>query len=253
MLPFKLSSIKSLIIMASTHPPLNYEASENTAPAHVSSTLPPEVVTCLKHARFLHLATCDRQIPHVSLMNYTYLPSNPYSSDPTIIMTTNPSSKKTLNLVANPRVSLLVHDWVSHRPPTRAQDARDGSPPPQGTRSSLASMLLNINTSALSRISATLNGSARIVDTGSDEEKWCKQAHLENNTFGENGADGASMFGTSPAASSGDGGRSCFIESEDVRVVVIKISDGRIADFKGSVQDFVVDSNAQQSPVVNGI
>ncbi|KAH7304345.1 hypothetical protein BKA65DRAFT_521463 [Rhexocercosporidium sp. MPI-PUGE-AT-0058] len=29
-----------------------------------------------------------------------------------------PSSKETLNLVLNLNVSLLVHDWVSHRPPT---------------------------------------------------------------------------------------------------------------------------------------
>ncbi len=43
-------------------------------------------------------------------MNYTYLPSSPYSSAPVIVMTTNPASKKTNNLVANPNVSLLVHD-----------------------------------------------------------------------------------------------------------------------------------------------
>lgn len=58
----------------------------------------------------LHLATCTDSHPHVSLMNYTYLPSSPYSSSPAIIMTTNPGSKKYDNLVANPNVSLLVHD-----------------------------------------------------------------------------------------------------------------------------------------------
>src|SRR4051794_24288292 len=65
----------------------------------------------------LHLATCDSLWPHVSLMNYTYLPSSQYSAQPAIVMTTNPASKKTINLINNPRVSLLVHDWVSHRPP----------------------------------------------------------------------------------------------------------------------------------------
>jgi hypothetical protein len=40
-------------------------------------------------------------------MNYTYLPSTPYSPHPTIIMTTPPSSQKTHNLVSNPLVSLL--------------------------------------------------------------------------------------------------------------------------------------------------
>ena len=47
-------------------------------------------------------------------MNYTYLAESPFSSSPVIIMTTNPSSKKINNLVANPNVSLLVHDCKSY-------------------------------------------------------------------------------------------------------------------------------------------
>jgi hypothetical protein len=35
------------------HPPLNYEASATTTHPHVSTTLPPEVATCLKNARFV--------------------------------------------------------------------------------------------------------------------------------------------------------------------------------------------------------
>ena len=47
-------------------------------------------------------------------MNYTYLPSSPYSTAPVIIMTTNPASRKTINIRANPSVSLLVHDCKSY-------------------------------------------------------------------------------------------------------------------------------------------
>lgn len=186
-------------------------------------------------------------------MNYTYLPSSPYNTSPIIIMTTNPASKKTDNLYANPRVSLLVHDWVSHRPPTRTVDpTRDGSPPPAAARSSLASMLLNMNTSAMSRISATINGEAKIVESGSEEEKWCKDMHLENNTFGDEPNDASSLFGSSPAAGAGapDGGRGCFIEGEQVRVVVVTIKDGRIADWKGGVQDWVI---SDQPQLANGV
>ena len=43
-------------------------------------------------------------------MNYTYLPSSPFSDLPVIVMTTNPASKKMNNLISNPNVSLLVHD-----------------------------------------------------------------------------------------------------------------------------------------------
>ena len=158
-------------------------------------------------------------------------------------MTTNPASKKTLNLINNPRVSLLVHDWVTHRPPTRAPDpTREGSPPPQATRSSLASLLLNINTSALSSISATINGVARMVEQGSEEERWCKEKHLENNTFGDQAREEQGFFGSTPqaAAIEGDGGASCFIEGEEVRVVLVGVKEGRIADWKGGVKDWSI-------------
>ncbi|MCJ1356086.1 MAG: hypothetical protein MMC33_006080 [Icmadophila ericetorum] len=211
--------------------PLNWQASATATNPQVSSALPHE----------LHLATCSDLFPHVSLMNYTYLPSTPFTPYPTIIMTTNPSSKKTLNLLSNPRVSLLVHDWVSHRPPTRGPDpGREGSPPPQATRSSLASLLLNINTSALSSISATINGEARILEQGSEEEKWCKERHLENNTFGDQAREDQGFFGAASTNGMGDGGTSCFIEGEDVRVVSVRVKEARIADWKGGVKDWAI-------------
>jgi len=194
-------------------------------------------------------------------MNYTYLPSTPFDQCPTIIMTTNPSSKKTLNLLKNPRVSLLVHDWVSHRPPTRAPDlTREGSPPPQATRSSLASLLLNINTSALSSISATIDGEAEFLEPGSEEEKWCKERHLENNTFGDQVMEEQGIFGASQGGvgSEGDGGTSCYIQGEEVRVVLVKVQEGRIADWKGGVKDWKLasaDDGGERGrlPMANGI
>ena len=182
-------------------------------------------------------------------MNYTYLPSSPYTSHPTIIMTTNPSSKKTLNLINNPRVSLLVHDWVSHRPPTtnttapHDSGALGSSPPRQATRSSLASLLLNLNSSALSSISTTINGLARIVESGTEEEKYYKRSHLENNTFSDQAREERALFGdgnTSQTDDLDDGGRGCFIEGEEVQVVAVEVKDGRIADWKGGVRDWTV-------------
>ncbi len=99
--------------MSQVQIPLNHEASLGDTNKQVTTELPTEVIQCLENARFLHLATCTNNIPHVSLMNYTYLPSSPYSAAPVIVMTTNPASKKMNNLVANPNVSLLVHDCVS--------------------------------------------------------------------------------------------------------------------------------------------
>lgn len=209
-------------------------------------------------------------LPHVSLMNYTFLPSSPYYSHPTIIMTTNAQSLKTRNLLSNPHVSLLVHDWVSHRPPTanRHSAGREGSPPAAATRSSLASLLLNINTSALSSISTTITGEARFLEQGSEEEKWCKEAHLANNTFGDQAREEAGLFGGQPPiAETLDGGSSsCYIEGDDVRVVVVRVKEGRIADWKGGVKDWLVideDEDAdkygaergrtEEAPLTNGI
>jgi len=184
-------------------------------------------------------------------MSYTYLPSTPYDPYPTIIMTTNPASRKTNHLLSNPRVSLLVHDWVSHRPPTRTSNPhgeRDGSPPPAATRSSLASLLLNLNTSALSSISTTITGQARFLEPGSDEEKWCKERHLENNTFEEE----EMSFGQQQRMDPSQRRPSLAIDS-DVRVVTVQVREGRIADWKGGVRDWVLLPVEQTQGLVNGV
>jgi hypothetical protein len=45
------------------HPPLNYEASATTTHPHVSTTLPPEVATCLKNARFVRPLSPSVHLP----------------------------------------------------------------------------------------------------------------------------------------------------------------------------------------------
>ncbi|KAJ5280636.1 hypothetical protein N7478_006008 [Penicillium angulare] len=239
----------------SINPPLSYEASATATHQHEASSLPTEVISCLKNSRFLHLATCDNLTPHISLMSYTYLPSTPFDAYPTIIMTTNPASRKTNHLLNNPRVSLLVHDWVSHRPPTRTLNPhgeREGSPPPAATRSSLASLLLNLNTSALSSISTTITGEARFLELGSDEESWCKERHLENNTFEE---EEINLFGQQQQEQRDVNARrpSMSIDS-DVRVVTVRVREGRIADWKGGVRDWILLPPADaHEGLVNGV
>lgn len=58
---------------------LNNLNNHHLAMAGPFSPLPEEVSTCLKNARFLHLATCNGNIPHVSLM---VLSSSPIFSFP---------------------------------------------------------------------------------------------------------------------------------------------------------------------------
>lgn len=172
-------------------------------------------------------------------------------------MTTNPTSKKTHNLVSNPHVSLLVHDWVSHRPPTSARrgstdpSGRSGSPPAEASRSSLAALLLNLNTSALSSISATINGEARLVERGTEEEKFYRESHLDNNTF-DGAEEGVSGWDRREAGDGNDGGRGGYIEGEEVRVVVVRIQDGRVSDWKGAVRDWSLVGGEEQGGEVVG-
>ncbi|KAK5956053.1 hypothetical protein OHC33_002626 [Knufia fluminis] len=266
--------------MSQNNPPLNYEPSLSGTNQSTSTTLPPEVSQCLKNARYLHLATIappitpsDPPAPHVSLMNYTFLPSYSWSNStpgPVILMTTNTQSLKTQNLRHNPKVSLLVHDWSSHRPPTATTSTstgenRSGSPPAAARGSSLASLLLNLNTSALSSISTTISGEARFLDSGSDEEKWCKEAHLANNTFEGQLSTEAGYFGgaVQPMSENVNGDAGGYIEGNDVRVVLVPVRTGRISDFKGGVRDWQIvdgdgaggnvdDSRGRTEGLVNG-
>lgn len=88
----------------------------------------------------------------------------------------------------------------------------------------------------MSSISATINGDARLVDRDTEEERYYYREHLENNTFSENGSEAVGGWsGEQP-----DGGRGIFIEGEEVRVIVVKITDGRVSDWKGAIRDWTL-------------
>jgi len=119
-----------------------------------------------------------------------------------------------------------------------------------------------MNTASLSRISTTINGTAELVPSASQEETWYKEQHLANNTFGPGGENARSdssiehgLWGGGGIAEDagvegqreGDGGTKCYVEGEEVRVVVVKIRDGRIADWKGQVRDWTLSGDDRAS------
>jgi len=182
-------------------------------------------------------------------MSYTYLPSTPFSSKPTIIMTTPPSSRKTSYLQSNPNISILVHDWVSHRPPSLAStDAQLSASPERELHgaSGLASLLAGINSAALSSISVSIGGTARILEQGSEEANWFKARHKEHNTFGD-AVNSADIFSEDESTT----GAGCYIESQEALVVIVDIQDGRISDPKGATKDFSLSGSAEEG-LVNG-
>jgi hypothetical protein len=112
--------------------------------------------------------------------------------------------------------------------------------------SGLASLLAGMNSAAMSRISVSINGTARILAQGSEEAGWFKDRHKEHNTFGDL-VDNSDIFGEEDNG----GGAGCYIEGQEVRVVVVNIEDGRISDWKGMTKDFSV-SNQSSGRLVNG-
>lgn len=139
--------------------------------AIMSQKLPDSVVKLLNSKRFVHLATCFDNVPHVSLMNYTYYNKNGTDH---IIISTPTCTTKYKNIVSNPNVSLLVHDWVASNP-TSGEDSGK-------RRNSLFELLTNINRSEISSVSVMLNGTAEVVDKTSEDYEFLKSLHL-NNSF----------------------------------------------------------------------
>lgn len=87
------------------------------------------------------------------------------------------------------------------------------------------------------------------MEPGSDEEKWCKERHLENNTFEEEEI----TFGQQQRQDPTQRRQSMSIDS-DVRVVTVQVREGRIADWKGGVRDWVLLPREQeQAGLVNGV
>jgi hypothetical protein len=148
-------------------------------------------------------------------MNYTYLPPNttPYNSQrPIILLTTAASSTKTSFLRENPRVALLVHDWVQPRPRRTslvASDSGNGleggqepsTPTGEARASTLATYLQSLNSSSLSSISTSIDGTARFITPGTEQDLYFRKRHLDNNTF----SDPADIYDPSRGAEGGEG------------------------------------------------
>ena len=103
---------------------------------------------------------------------------------------------------------------------------------------------MQMNSTSVSSNSITINGEAVVLEAGSEEERWCKEQHVANNTFEQDGAglNPLSVQSSRGEGDAGDSGKGAYIEGEDVRVVVVRIKDGRISDWKGNVSDWAIAS-----------
>lgn len=169
----------------------------------MSSSLPSSVVTLLKEKHFLHLATCWDNQPHVSLMNYTYLTKD---GKDFIVFSTPKNTTKYGNIVRNPRVSLLIHDWIKSNP----EEA--------GRRDSLCELLKNINRAELTNsVSVMLDGNAQVMSDCNDDYEFWKSLHL-NSGFKD------------------DLQAANYLTSDDNALILVAIEACKVTDAKNNVE-----------------
>ena len=68
--------------------------------------LPNEVVEVLRTSKLCYLATQSDGNPHLSLMNFTYC-----RKEEVLILSTRRNTKKFYQIIENPKVAVLIHDF----------------------------------------------------------------------------------------------------------------------------------------------
>lgn len=155
-------------------------------------------------------------------MNYIYVPGQKMfnvddQTNDYIIFATLDDTEKYENIVSNPTVSLLFHDWITAKNLSLRKHSSSQTPasdtPSQTESSSLthSSKLLNLlqelNQSELFQMSATIRGQAAVIEPNSEESSHYKSLLLRTN----------------PDAH-------VFIQDEKTVIVKVKIQSAKVTD-----------------------
>lgn len=183
---------------------------------------PDHLIDLIKTSKYVHVATASKDgIPSVSLMNYIYVPSSgTYASsdkfDDYIVFATLDDTEKYENILVNPTISLLFHDWVTAKNLSLRKHSlsETGTPqPPEATTtgapqsSKLLNLLQELNQAELFQMSATIRGHGTIIDPASEESKHYKDLLIRAN----------------PDAH-------CFILNDKTAIVKVKIESAKVTD-----------------------
>jgi len=155
-----------------------------------------------------YLSTVDTQAAssHLSLMRFTYLHDD--EDGEIVIMSTNKNTKKKKKKKKKKGVALLVHDFP------HGDDVEAAKKAQQASSSSTAAQQHSSST-------ITLNGKCRIL-AGEEETKY-RHAHLKHNPEYPQ-----------------------FILGDDIAVLCIHVTSGRICDVNDNVIHWNVYNNNQQ-------
>ena len=193
-----------------------------------TAKFPQHLIDLIKTSKYVHLATASTDcIPSVSLMNYTYVPcdktfkTNPPDKDCYIIFATFDNTEKYINILNNPVVSLLFHDWItannlSVKKRTLSRSAtpqNDGASTPAIVSSTpqhpskLLNLLQQLNQAELNEMSATIRGHAIPLKPNSEESNYYKDILLRTNPDAD-----------------------VFINGENTVIVKVRIESAKVTD-----------------------
>lgn len=148
-------------------------------------------------------------------MNYTFFHKG---DDNIIIISTPRNTTKYKNMVSNPNVSILIHDWISVK--GNADTLQDESLSRRRSNS-LFKLLANFNKNELSRVSVMLDGQARILDGTKDcaNSDFYKSLHLNNPKIDHNQVKN-------------------YIECDDNALIVIDVTGCKVTDTDNNVEQY---------------
>lgn len=171
--------------------------------------LPEAATKLLKSTKFLHLATTHNDFPHISLMNYTFYQEGDVDY---VIITTPRDSIKYENMINNPKVSMLVHDWVSSRNDDDKEPKR---------RNSLFELITNLNKTELNSVSVMINGDATVISSQEDESryKFLKSLHLNNDSIDPEQIDH-------------------YVKDDTNELILISLNSCKITDTNNRIQEY---------------
>lgn len=148
--------------------------------------LPKKLLVLIEASKYVHIATCGNDAaPSVSLMNYIYVaPDVTYgfrTDNDYIIFAMSENTDKFMNILTNPTVSMLFHDWVAANNLSIRKHDINNSDMSATQCQRLSNMLEELDDVELNQISATIQGAAEFVNPLGPESKYYKGLLLHAN------------------------------------------------------------------------
>lgn len=195
----------------------------------LNEQIPKDLLRLIKSSKYVHVATCSSNcIPSVSLMHYIFVSSaetfhkHEYSIEidcnDYIIFTVFEKSVTFRNVMSNPNVALLFHDWITAKNLTlrkKSVHSKDDFSFVESESTKFNNFLRDLNQSELNQVSATINGIADIVNPNSEESTYYRRLLLTANPDAD-----------------------IFILGEDTAIIKVNIQKIKVSDMENNTSSY---------------